>query len=235
MISILQYLLAPYFKEPEPFKFKKYFSYIFKAYLLTILGIAVSGMLILLIDPYISRVVDTKSILADFRKADNNLFKAYGNFTFLIVCLIVPIVEESIFRLPLTLRKNAFAVSFGILFYRFSGTSFFKVSLTELATYLRLFGTILIYIISFKLIHDRLLLKFKENSFRILFWGSAFLFGIVHISNNNNINLLFLPLYIIYIIPQFILGLTLGAVRVNIGFWGAVILHSLVNFISFVL
>jgi membrane protease YdiL (CAAX protease family) len=233
-MSIIKYIIKPFFISSNSCSIKQYVSYILKSYLLAVLFIALSGGIIIIVDPYLSKLVGTNSILSDFRKADDSLLKGYGFYSFFVVCIIVPIIEEAIFRLPLALNKSAFPIAFGVIFYRFSGDNFFKVSLLEHTTYLRIFGALLIYYLIYKFQREIWLQNLRNRYFKFFFWLSAFLFASVHISNNPNLNACYLPLYFVYVLPQLIMGLFLGSVQVNRGYWGAVILHFLFNSMSFI-
>lgn len=66
--------------------------------------------------------------------------------------------------------------------------------------------------------------------FPVFFWLSATIFALVHILNFDRSGslgsqLILLPL----VLPQFILGMLCGYVRVQIGLWGAMLLHAAHN------
>lgn len=233
-MSIIKYIIKPFFIVSKPCTINQYVSYILKSYLLAILFIALSGGIIITIDPYLSKLVGSNSILSDFRKANDTLLKVYGFYSFIVVCIIVPMIEEAIFRHPLALNKSAFPIAFGLLFYRFSGDNFFKVSFLEHTTYLRIVGALLIYFLIYKFQREIWLQNLRNRYFKYFFWFSAFLFATVHISNIPNLNACYIPVYFIYVLPQLIMGLFLGSVQVNRGYWGAVILHFLFNSMSFI-
>ncbi|HET9057001.1 MAG TPA: CPBP family glutamic-type intramembrane protease, partial [Chitinophagaceae bacterium] len=141
---------------------------------------------------------------------------------------------ESIFRLPLSLKKNALALSLGILFYIFSGKGFFKISLVDFTFYFRLIGALTVFFTFSKLISQNFLELIKKKYFKTFFFINAFLFGSVHISNYPHFNIIYFPIYFFYVLPQMVMGLALGSVQMQKGFWASVILHSLVNSISFI-
>ena len=73
---------------------------------------------------------------------------------------------------------------------------------------------------------------FRRN-FLWFFWASAILFAAIHLTNFAAAGAAMLPL----VLPQFVLALILGYLRVHHGLWSAVLLHALHNsvFISLVL
>lgn len=231
---MLTYIWRPQYISFPQYTIKEFLVYIFYSYLLTVFFIALSGLLIIYLDPILSKLVASESILSDFRQVNRSLVADYGYRTFFIVCVVAPIIEEAIFRLPLTLKTYGFPISLGIIFYRFSGGNFFQISFENHVTYLRFLGTFLMMYSILKFQRKRWLELLQTQYFNQLFWLSALTFGLVHISNNPAVQFNLLPLYIIYVLPQIIMGLFLGAVQANRGYWAAVILHCMLNLMTFV-
>lgn len=69
-----------------------------------------------------------------------------------------------------------------------------------------------------------------KNNFAIIFYLSAFLFGIAHVSNwkETDIHFLLTPLLVL---PQLLLALYLGYIRVKNDIWSSIFLHGLNNLI----
>ena len=85
-------------------------------------------------------------------------------------------------------------------------------------------------IIALVLLRNRPPMGWFAAIFPGIFWFSAIAFALVHIANFDPEEaggswLVLLPL----VLPQFILGALLGYVRVKIGLWSAIVLHSLHN------
>lgn len=74
---------------------------------------------------------------------------------------------------------------------------------------------------------------FWVKNFKFFFYGSAILFALMHLSNFNNTNLLFYFLAPLIVLPQFIGGISLGYIRLKLGFSWGVFKHGLYNFIIF--
>ncbi|WP_234735105.1 CPBP family glutamic-type intramembrane protease [Tellurirhabdus bombi] len=159
----------------------------------------------------------------------------HGWSFFVAAVLIVPLVEETMFRfsLQLTPGRLASALSIMLLLVLFrlynnlsSATPQYLVvgifAMWSLASYLlvkwirqpRLFGRIE---------------AFWRQHFRVIYYLSAFSFGFFHLSNCVELSVWHLALAPLITLPQIVLGFYQGYVRMTYGFWYAVGLHMLVN------
>lgn len=120
---------------------------------------------------------------------------------FFLAAIAAPIVEELIFRAPLTI---------------------FKSPLILFKNPIKLFKREII-------LRKKPLVLFKNSkTFRIAFFSFALLFGYVHITNfeiSTNV-LLFSP---ILVAPQIYLGLILGYIRVRFGLIWSILMHGIYN------
>ena len=123
---------------------------------------------------------------------------------FFSVAVFAPLVEEFIFRFPLRYRRN-----YLLLFF---------VSIIKLT---RLVKPVTLH---------RFFYKNWHKFYGFVFYLSAILFGAVHLQNFSNWRNLFFILPIL-VMPQFILGIFLGYLRVKFGIWWAVMLHAIHNFV----
>ncbi|PCI35845.1 MAG: hypothetical protein COB60_01705 [Flavobacteriaceae bacterium] len=73
--------------------------------------------------------------------------------------------------------------------------------------------------------------QFWKKHFHFFFYLSTLLFGLVHIGNYDNSSMLFYIVAPILVLPQLIVGLTLGFLRMKLGFLWGVLMHGLYNFI----
>ena len=78
-------------------------------------------------------------------------------------------------------------------------------------------------------------LPFWNKNFKFFFYLSAVLFGLMHLTNYSNTNTLFYVLAPLIILPQFIGGISLGYIRLRLGFFWGVLQHGLYNFILFII
>ena len=140
----------------------------------------------------------------------------------IMAVIIAPLLEECIFRLPL----RAFTLNLLlpiclialIVFGRFAGAGaplplIFAIALASI--YIGSKGTKLTKLQSF------------YNKFpHVVFYGIALLFGAIHITNYDSQVWPFLP---ILVLPQIVIGLLLGFVRLRYGFIWAFLLHAFHN------
>jgi hypothetical protein len=163
--------------------------------------------------------------------------------SFMFACVVAPLLEESAFRLWLINKPLQVAIGlFGFLFYYIS--SFIPGSLIKpliksqgydnpiivVAIYSAIFlvGVTFFYsIVKLKDVQEKLTWLYK-NKYKWLFFGSAFLFGFLHITNYQfSWTVVFVTP--ILILPQVFGGILLSYIRVTYGFWRGVLGHFIYN------
>ena len=147
-------------------------------------------------------------------------------FLYLIPCLLVPVVEELSCRLFLkkSLINSYISLSLitFILILLFQGRKIYTLDWYVLNT---LIFSFFIWLSLF--LFQKYFAKIKITD-RTIFYGSAILFSLLHLSNYSfQINEL--PKYLFLIIPQFFSGLLYGYIRVTNGITYSILLHSLHN------
>ena len=147
-------------------------------------------------------------------------------FLFLIPCLLVPITEELSCRLFLkkSLINSYISLSLitFILILLFQNRKMYSLDWYVLNT---LIFSFFIWLSLF--LFQKYFAKIKITD-RTIFYGSAILFSLLHLSNYSfQINEL--PKYLFLIIPQFFSGLLYGYIRVTNGITYSILLHSLHN------
>jgi len=174
---------------------------------------------------------------------DNGLFPRQNNkvfifikhisswFALIMIVLISPLVEEVFFRLHLRVKRkyitlNLIIVISGLLLIILSlgSTTDFRISVLCTAC----IALIIYYIWKSKI--NQVLLNVFRNKFIWIFYVTATLFALAHITNYklNTATLLVLP---ILVFPQFLMGLFFGYTRLKLGFgWGCTF-HVLHNFV----
>lgn len=141
---------------------------------------------------------------------------------FLLGIVFAPIVEEFLFRFLLVINRKNLIVFFGfcltlITFYLLKKNFMF------------LLFTALFAAVSIVYLYYQKYFTFFENHYRVFFYLSAIIFGLVHITNFKGItlnNFMFTPLLVL---PQVFGGTILGYVRVKYGFLYNVLFHAIVN------
>lgn len=166
------------------------------------------------------------SVISDL-SAGKPLFR-----TFLIACLLLPVLEEAIFRLPLKYKPLNLAISIAVLYW---GTVSYLI-LTHvnkdfgLHQMLCLLSAILIGLLIFYIArkNSENLSKFWANNFKLIFYSSIVLFGLFHVQNLEipAENIYYIP---IIIVPWLIGGHITGFIRIKYGFFFGVVYHGLYN------
>lgn len=198
------------------------------AYGIYIASVTILFLLLNLIDSLIIEHFFHHSIVEQMKLNKQNVQERFGQYTFLIIVLIGPFFEEILFRLPLKLEKLGIALSTSIIIYRLLVERFFAFEFNNPYSY----GNVAIAIIAFLLV-----LKFFPDSWLIMikrkysyyFYFVAIAFALAHVSNFAPYNSSVLLFYPLFTLPQFLMGLSIGFVRMEYGFFYGVALHSLIN------
>ncbi|MDP1842005.1 MAG: CPBP family glutamic-type intramembrane protease [Sediminibacterium sp.] len=232
---MISYLLNPKLIIRENLSFSGYVFNLIKAFLLAFFCIGISGIFINFVDNSISSLMRIPSILATFRANNGKLKIIYGEQAFFIIAILGPIVEELIFRLHLSLKTDHVSFSIALFVYIIIGGSFIKFELLNIWFYLKIIFSISSFFLMVKIFKNNSLLdQIKQKYFSKYFYVSAILFGLIHISNSEHINFLILPVYLIYVLPQIIMGLILGGVRIKMGLIFSIFLHIIFNTFFFI-
>ncbi|MGG5507598.1 MULTISPECIES: CPBP family glutamic-type intramembrane protease [unclassified Myroides] len=156
-----------------------------------------------------------------------------GIWGFVAFAVIVgPFLEEIAFRLALRFRlRNAIVGMIAFVAYMTQVASQFTEKISDNVTlYLYVFSSLFMVIF--------LVLCFKYRSsvanwwslnFPLIFYISSLSFALIHIFNFEEFPLRVILLTPLIILPQFILGLGMGYLRMRFGFWYGYFFHALNN------
>jgi hypothetical protein len=137
--------------------------------------------------------------------------------------LLAPLIEETLFRLIYVFNKRNLGL---ILLTSIALTVFFlfrdNIAKQIIFAASALTACILLLVFS----RSR---EFFNNHFRFFFYSIAFAFAILHIFNFNGITGPITLLSLFFVLPQLVLGIILGYVRLTYGFIYAVLFHAVVN------
>lgn len=147
----------------------------------------------------------------------------------LAVAIIMPILEESIFRLPLKFKPCYFIISLSLFIYCILPISYGYYKSLIIASIAGIITSITIY--SNKNKSQAIFSYIYHSKFHIIFYFYTLFFGFMHIANYPNLGFIHILLSPLIILPQLILGAIIGYVRVkyNHGFIMAIIIHILCN------
>lgn len=213
-----------FLKKPKPFKLSKDNKSLWRDMLwLLILDLLFAGL-----------VMGSYYILVHFKIINEyveeiDLLKKYGLIaTLFIVCIFGPIVEELLFRWHLT--KRYAPIYFVCFTLSLIANYFIKSSYLTWLIYIIFFLIALVVQGCFKRIGIRKRLAFQQQSFVYLFYYSAIIFGLTHLTNIKGLTLSD-PAFIIFIISQTFGGLSLGYLRIKYGLLYSTLLHGFLNFV----
>ena len=215
-------------KNEENFKIK--IITVFKIFWIT-LGLTVVAILIgLMVDAILVSVFSIKSLNTTFTQNFKNIANKFGHFKFFFVVIYVPALEELIFRLPLKIKTSFISFSLGMLLYSLFGFSYTHFEITLLKPYLG----VLLFLVSLPLALNFILKKLNVveliiKNYKVYFYLLATGFALVHIGNFKPINYNLIFLYPFYVLPQFVMGVSMGYVRNKYGLQYSLLLHSLIN------
>lgn len=151
---------------------------------------------------------------------------------FLIGVLLVPFIEEIIFRLSLIFKPIFLSLACSLLFYIVLSKFYFKTnylfldSTLLLRLVLALIIGILVFTITSKFYNQ--LTIFWNNNFKWIYYISVIVFGFFHILNYQigPQDFIIVPLLVL---PQLLGGVILGFIRIKYGFVYCCIFHSCFN------
>ena len=225
-ILMIQTLSAfwQFLKKPKPLKLSKDNKSLWRDMLwLLILDLLFAGLIMI-----------TYCILVHFKVIKEyieeiDLLKKYGLIaTLFIACIFAPIVEEFLFRWHLT--KKYIPIYFVCFTLGLIANYFIKSSYLIWPIYIFFLLVALVVQVYFKRIGIRKRLVFQQQSFVYLFYYSAIIFGLTHLTNIKGLTLSD-PAFIIFVISQAFAGLSLGYLRIKYGLLYSILLHCFLNFV----
>ena len=224
LFQFLLFIKNPNFQVQENLNLNSKIRSFVRIYLIFLLGAFLTSIVSRGFGELISSMYgNVNNPLGNYRININELIKFYGFWFYLIGIFWVPILEEMIFRLPIVtsninFKFASFACIATVLFSFLKHK--FQIDINSII--ISLFGFLLIAICW----HFR---EKNNNNYRILFYSSSILFGIIHIANFTPLNPQLLLFYPFLVLPQIFMGLIIGYTRVRIGFLWGLILHICIN------
>jgi len=158
------------------------------------------------------------------------MIESFSKFSIVLMTVIAaPFLEEIIFRFPLRFtRPTLFLLSGFVSFVVYNIVAAF--STVQLAYILS--GSVFFFTVSIMLFYNHYseekLKNVVRQGFPIIFYLLIFFFAIVHIYNFENINSIWY-LAPLLVLPQFILGIYLGYIRLRFGLIYCIFIHGLNN------
>lgn len=157
---------------------------------------------------------------------------------FLWLVIVMPLMEETTFRLSLVFKPIFLSLSIAMSAYYFMTFYLLDISITDINHYflIRVGISLLLGSIAFLVLKKNAdyINRFWNNNFRWIFYFSILTFGFAHISNYalSIRNVLLAP---IIVLPQLICGVFLGYIRVKYGFIYSYASHLINNSIPYLM
>lgn len=161
-----------------------------------------------------------------------DFLKEYGIFwSFIFICIFAPISEELVFRWHL--RKRYASIYFFLLTATVIIISTIENSLV--ASLIFIAALILAYVLHHQLRNQSQTLKQNlwKKSYPIIFYASALMFGLIHLSNFEGLSFAD-PSFVFYVGSQTFGALSLGYLCVKYGLKYSILFHACFNLFAFI-
>lgn len=156
------------------------------------------------------------------------------NLMFINIVLI-PIIEESAFRLSLVYIRINLCISVFLIFFILSSYAYSRNIFAAEGLVLRLIVSTVFGLFVFSILHykplEQVIIEFWKRKFNTIMYVFLFLFVIRHL-DQFEYTLTTLPILLIILFPHFATGVFLSYTRVRLGFAYAIILHGVLNSFS---
>lgn len=211
-------------------KIKTFFICLFLLYL----SVFIISIFQIVVDIFIEKIsgISLKKII--FNEQVSSTTKLNYLETFIYFCLIYPIIEELIHRLPLILNKWNISISLSLVFLINYDRNLFFFDLNEKSFWLK----ILIIVFIFFTLHFIKIDNFKLGKVKyfIYFYFMALTFSFLHIGNfYSALPKKFIFISIIFVLPQFFLGIISSYLRLKNGILYSFLIHIIFNTSVFIL
>jgi Type II CAAX prenyl endopeptidase Rce1-like len=205
-------------------------KYLFLSLILIYTGILASFIIMYGLNYFIVHVLQYESILEMFSKSNNIVSKRNMFF----VALVGPLIEESIFRLPLRINKLYIAISIVFLSYFLIHGKIETFDFTNSISYAKVIGVVVIGSLTYFLLSPSSIDKLNKYR-KYIIWCSIIAFGLIHLSNIYKVGQMYWQLSLFYpffVLPYMIMGYFMTNLRLKYGFLWGFLLHAIINSIG---
>ena len=148
--------------------------------------------------------------------------------TILLLIIIAPLVEEIIFRLGLSFKRQTVALWVGLLPVAIAGYLLQCYENWMLMAGMLVLGALLYWLVLNYTTDDQWT-GWKSHYLRLAMWISAIAFGLIHLKAFSVITWGLLPYCLAVCLRPGLVGCAVTYARVNLGFWWGVLLHIINN------
>lgn len=165
-------------------------------------------------------------------------------FYVILVVFIFPILEELTFRLFLSLKRKHILISFSLMYAFFVTAGILFLFKKEIENVFFVFVVVGLFLFLKSLVMlsvpilghppmSKLLTNFSRSHFKVIYFGSAVLFGLLHLIFQSLYSDTFYIIILLFFISYFVSGLVFNSGRMAIGFLYVVLLHMAINLMAF--
>ena len=144
--------------------------------------------------------------------------------TLLLLLIIAPVVEEIIFRLGLSFKRQTVALWVGLLPVAIAAYIFKCYYNWPLLAGLVVLGSLLYWLVM-RFTTDEQWVGWRSRYLRLAMWVSAIAFALIHLKAFTVLTWGLLPYCLAICLRPGLVGCVITYVRVNMGFWWGVLFH----------
>jgi hypothetical protein len=156
-----------------------------------------------------------------------------ATISFWFVVIIIPIIEEILFRLFLNFKKKEICLSVFLMLLLVLGIRFTSEAFFLLSTWVKVGISLSVVVVLYFFVIDNI--KFSIRLQRSLTIVSIIAFGLMHIDNLEKIYYSLLLIYPFFVLPQMLIGYFVTNLRLKQGFVWGILLHCMTNLTFFLL
>jgi hypothetical protein len=192
---------------------------LFKIYGVILLFNLLSAPLYLLLESFISHL-HYKSLMAQYKTSMQSFLARYGYWkAVLYISLIGPVIEEVIFRLPLSFKRRHIAIAFGFALVLLARVI---PGLGQQNLIINILARAALFVVGYfallkSLPQNTTPNKRAQKGFIV---ASIIIFGLLHTFNFAPFQLGIIYIYPLYVLPQLFMGWFLTYIRFKNGFFG---------------
>jgi len=184
-------------------------------------------IVIVVVAPLMFSLLDMENIPNKLQELSENISELQF---FLLGVIAAPLLEELVFRFPLKYRKGILLIllAFLSILLFFLANKFLNQQYAVILALLLFVPYALLLITQASPISEQGLKKL----FPFVFYLTAAMFGFAHVSNYALDPSLWYMTPVL-VMPQLLLGMILGFVRLRYGLWASILMHAMNNFFPF--
>ena len=201
---------------------------VLKLYLITLGFSAIFAIPALILNSFIASQYHF-SIMKNNGAFSNNMTL---QFRYLIIPFIGPLIEEILFRLWQDYKVRNIVISLTLLIFEIFHFFSFKnyasnYNFLPFITHISICA--IVCVIAAIPFYKFGTIGLSEKNRKKIFFLSALVFGLIHISNYATLHYQVLYIYPIFVLPQIVMGFTIGYARLTYGFVWGFLLHVIIN------